>query len=85
MKKGALSDAEITGLAALGHQLKAAPYPYGDMQAVLLNKTTKALAAASDKRGEGRALVNVVDLKSAEPSPEEEGVKATALEAVVGH
>jgi hypothetical protein len=55
------------------------------MQAVLLNKTTKALAAASDKRGEGRALVNVVDLKSAEPSPEEEGVKATALEAVVGH
>jgi gamma-glutamyltranspeptidase/glutathione hydrolase len=84
-EKGALSDAEITGLAALGHQLKAAPYPYGDMQAVLLNKTTKALAAASDKRGEGRALVNVVDLKSAEPSPEEEGVKATALEAVVGH
>ena len=84
-EKGALSDAEITGLAALGHQLKAAPYPYGDMQAVLLNKSTKALAAASDKRGEGRALVNVVDLKSAEPSPEEEGVKATALEAVVGH
>ena len=56
-EKGALSDAEMTGLAALGHQLKVARYPYGDMQAVLLNKTTKALAAASDKRGEGRALV----------------------------
>jgi gamma-glutamyltranspeptidase/glutathione hydrolase len=56
-EKGALSDAEMTGLAALGHQLKVARYPYGDMQAVLLTKATKALAAASDKRGEGRALV----------------------------
>ncbi len=56
-EKGALSDAELTGLAALGHQLKVARYPYGDMQAVLLTKATKALAAASDKRGEGRALV----------------------------
>ena len=56
-EKGALSDAEMAGLTALGHQLKAARYPYGDMQAVLLTKATKALAAASDKRGEGRALV----------------------------
>ena len=56
-EKGALSDAEVTGLAGLGHQLKVARYPYGDMQAVLLTKATKALAAASDKRGEGRALV----------------------------
>jgi gamma-glutamyltranspeptidase/glutathione hydrolase len=56
-EKGALTDAEIAGLAAMGHQLKMARYPYGDMQAVLLNKTTKSLAAASDKRGEGRAVV----------------------------
>lgn len=56
-EKGALTDAELAGLAAMGHQLKMARYPYGDMQAVLLNKTTKSLAAASDKRGEGRAVV----------------------------
>jgi gamma-glutamyltranspeptidase/glutathione hydrolase len=56
-EKGAMSDAEIKGLAAKGHQLKVARYPYGDMQAVLLNKSTKSLSAASDKRGEGRATV----------------------------
>jgi gamma-glutamyltranspeptidase/glutathione hydrolase len=56
-EKGALSDAEITGLAAKGHQLKVARYPYGDMQAVLLNKANQSLSAASDKRGEGRAVV----------------------------
>ena len=56
-EKGALSDAEIKGLAAKGHQLKVARYPYGDMQAVLLNKANKSLSAASDKRGEGRAIV----------------------------
>ncbi len=56
-EKDALSDAEIKGLVAMGHQLKEARYHYGDMQAVQLNKTTKSLAAASDKRGEGRAVV----------------------------
>jgi len=56
-EKGAMTDSEIKGLAAKGHQLKEARYPYGDMQAVLLNKKTKSLSAASDRRGEGRALV----------------------------
>ncbi len=56
-EKSALSDAELTGLAAMGHQLKLAPYAYGDMQAVQLTKASKALAAASDKRGEGKAIV----------------------------
>ena len=56
-EKGAMTDAEIKGLAAKGHQLKEARYPYGDMQAVQLNKKTKSLAAASDRRGEGRAVV----------------------------
>jgi gamma-glutamyltranspeptidase/glutathione hydrolase len=56
-EKSALSDAELTGLLALGHQLKPVPLAYGDMQAVQLSKATKALAAASDKRGEGRAIV----------------------------
>ncbi len=53
----ALSETELTGLAAMGHQLKPVPLAYGDMQAVQLSKASKALAAASDKRGEGRAVV----------------------------
>jgi gamma-glutamyltranspeptidase/glutathione hydrolase len=56
-ENSALSDAELTGLLAFGHQLKPVPLAYGDMQAVQLSKATKALAAASDKRGEGRAIV----------------------------
>ena len=56
-ESGALSDNEITNLKAMGHQVKQTPYHYGDMQAVLFNKKTKALLAASDKRGEGRAIV----------------------------
>jgi gamma-glutamyltranspeptidase/glutathione hydrolase len=56
-ENGAMSDLEIKGLSARGHQLKEARYRYGDMQAVQLNKKTKSLAAASDKRGEGRAAV----------------------------
>jgi gamma-glutamyltranspeptidase/glutathione hydrolase len=57
-EKSALTDSELKGLAGMGHQLKAARYPYGDMQAVLLNKKSKILEAASDKRGEGRAIVS---------------------------
>ena len=53
----ALSDVELKGLLALGHQLQLVPLAYGDMQAVQLSKATKSLAAASDKRGEGRAIV----------------------------
>ena len=56
-EKGAMTDSEIKGLAAMGHQMKEARYPYGDMQAVLLHKATKSLSAASDRRGEGRAVV----------------------------
>ena len=56
-EKSALSDAELTELAAMGHQLKPAGYAYGDMQAVQLTKASKALTGASDKRGEGRAIV----------------------------
>ncbi len=52
-EKGALTANELTGLAAMGHQLKEARYNYGDMQAVQWNKTTHQLTAASDRRGEG--------------------------------
>jgi gamma-glutamyltranspeptidase/glutathione hydrolase len=55
-EKGALTANELLGLAAMGHQLKEARYSYGDMQAVQWNKTTHQLAAASDRRGEGRAV-----------------------------
>jgi len=53
----AFTDAQQQALAKLGHQLKAARYPYGDMQAVALDSKTRTLTAASDPRGEGRAVV----------------------------
>ncbi len=56
-EKGAIAPDELADLAAMGHQLKEARYSYGDMQAAQWNKTTHQLAAASDKRGEGRAVV----------------------------
>ncbi len=56
-ENGAITDAEAKSLALMGHQLKQVKYSYGDMQAVLLNKATKVLSAASDHRGEGRAIV----------------------------
>jgi gamma-glutamyltranspeptidase/glutathione hydrolase len=56
-ENGAITDAEAESLALMGHQLKQVKYSYGDMQAVLLNKVTKVLSAASDHRGEGRAIV----------------------------
>ena len=56
-ESGALTDIEVKNLEDMGHQLKETKYPYGNMQAVSLNKITKLLSAASDKRGEGRAIV----------------------------
>ncbi len=56
-EKGGMTASEIKGLAAMGHELKEARFRYGDMQAVQLKKATKSLAAASDRRGEGRAVV----------------------------
>jgi len=56
-EKGALSSEELAGLAGMGHSLKETSRPYGDMQAVLWNKETKTLAAASDPRGAGKASV----------------------------
>ncbi|HEY8158600.1 MAG TPA: gamma-glutamyltransferase [Methylobacter sp.] len=56
-EKGALTANELIGLAAMGHQLKEARYSYGDMQAVQWNRVTHQLIAASDRRGEGRAVV----------------------------
>ncbi|MDO9163661.1 MAG: gamma-glutamyltransferase [Methylococcaceae bacterium] len=56
-EQDAIAPAEAAKLKAMGYQLKPARYRYGDMQAVQWHKTTHALSAASDKRGEGRAVV----------------------------
>lgn len=56
-EQDAISSAELASLSAIGYQLKQARYRYGDMQAVQWHKTTHALSAASDRRGEGRAVV----------------------------
>ncbi|MGZ8903243.1 MAG: gamma-glutamyltransferase [Methylobacter sp.] len=55
-EKDAMTANEVTGLAAMGHTMKEARYRYGDMQAVQWNKITHTLTAASDRRGEGRAI-----------------------------
>ncbi|WAK01684.1 gamma-glutamyltransferase [Methylobacter sp. YRD-M1] len=56
-EKEALTTDEMSSLSARGHQLKEARYRYGNMQAVMRDKTTSTLTAASDPRGEGRASV----------------------------
>lgn len=54
----ALSSDDITKLTALvGHHVKQTKRRYGDMQAVQWDKRTQELTAASDPRGEGKALV----------------------------
>jgi len=59
-EKNGLTEDEMQGLQALGHQLMQ-KYNYGNMQAVQLDKVSKELAAASDPRGEGFASVQTVD------------------------
>jgi len=59
-EKNGLTEGEVRGLKALGHQL-VQKYNYGNMQAVQLGKVSKELAAASDPRGEGFSSVQTVD------------------------
>jgi len=56
-EQDAIAPTEAAKLKAMGYQLKPARYRYGNMQAVQWHKTTHALSAASDRRGEGRAVV----------------------------
>jgi gamma-glutamyltranspeptidase/glutathione hydrolase len=49
--------AEQAELRKLGHQLKETGRAYGDMQAVLWDRVSKRVEAASDPRGEGSARV----------------------------
>ncbi len=53
----AFSDETKKALMAKGHQLKNVGRKYGNMHAILLNKKTGAVSAASDKRAAGQAQV----------------------------
>jgi gamma-glutamyltranspeptidase/glutathione hydrolase len=50
-----LTQAEQTALRKFGHELKALERRYGDMQAILWNKASNQVSAASDPRGVGSA------------------------------
>lgn len=52
-----LAKPEILALESLGHVLKMTASPYGDMQAVLWERQSGTVAAASDPRAEGTAWV----------------------------
>ena len=56
-EEGAISTAEIESLEERGHELKQTAWPYGNMQAVMWDKTSNKLSAASDPRVEGQATV----------------------------
>lgn len=54
---GALSPETLARLTAMGHTPEMAERPWGNMQAVLWNRSKERVAAASDPRVEGRAQV----------------------------
>ena len=56
-EENSFSPETMTALSKLGHHLKQVSAPYGDMQAIELQKKTGLLSAASDPRGEGLAEV----------------------------
>jgi gamma-glutamyltranspeptidase/glutathione hydrolase len=58
IEPGILSDEVKNGLAAKGHGFKVWSRNYGDMHAILWNKKTGELTAASDPRTEGLSLVS---------------------------
>lgn len=57
-ENAAFSPTELSKLATLGHHTKETKRNYGDMHAVQLHKMTQSLSAASDPRGEGKAMVS---------------------------
>ena len=54
---GGLTDDDIAGLKKLGHRFKPVNRRYGNMQAILWEKSSGKVMAASDPRGEGLSLV----------------------------
>lgn len=60
LEKDGFSEAEIEALKSRGHEIKQLNRRYGDMQAVMVNKKSGEINAASDPRGEGQAEVRSV-------------------------
>jgi gamma-glutamyltranspeptidase/glutathione hydrolase len=56
-EQGALTDAEIKELQAMGHTLKVSSRLWGNMQVITWDYATGKVEAASDPRGEGVGLV----------------------------
>jgi gamma-glutamyltranspeptidase/glutathione hydrolase len=56
-EKGALTEAEISQLQAMGHQLKEGSRLWGNMEVITWDYATGKVEAASDPRGEGEGLV----------------------------
>ncbi len=56
-EKNGLSHYEQDGLKRLGHRLREIDRRYGDMHAILWDRQRDEVTAASDPRGEGRAMV----------------------------
>jgi gamma-glutamyltranspeptidase/glutathione hydrolase len=56
-EEGAFSAALKEQLVSMGHQLEPVEIPMGNMQAILLNKKSGEVQAASDPRGAGMATV----------------------------
>jgi gamma-glutamyltranspeptidase/glutathione hydrolase len=56
-EQGALSEPEIKSLQAMGHQLRASPRQWGNMQVITWDFASGKVDAASDPRGEGVGLV----------------------------
>jgi gamma-glutamyltranspeptidase / glutathione hydrolase len=54
----ALTEAQRQVLQSYGHGLQEVTRPYGNMQAIVRDKTTGHMTAASDPRGEGSAIVD---------------------------
>lgn len=54
---GGLTEYELARLRALGHKVSEARWRYGDMHAVMWDKATGKVSAASDPRGIGQATV----------------------------
>jgi gamma-glutamyltranspeptidase / glutathione hydrolase len=56
-EKGSLTEAEISQLQAMGHQLKEGSRLWGNMEVITWDYATGKVQAASDPRGEGEGLV----------------------------
>lgn len=54
---GAFDDETAAGLQFMGHEIDEIKAPYGNMQAILWNRKTNKVYAASDPRGVGSATV----------------------------